>query len=164
MWALPGTGETPSRSSQWCRSGVAPRRAGRSADADRQSSTGLVGSLRDPTSRTRRDDREYRRYVREGQRRPRGCVARRMQTDFHHGLAGLRQFLPAPRLRQRPARRSERADLHVATRLQIEQPCELDNEGSPEDLLAREGRCVTSVVVDQEQAGVAAVEQRQTDV
>src|SRR5688572_29921298 len=55
----------------------------------------------------RRDDREYREYVeprlhaalarrlrtpsssfesREGQRRERGCIARRMQRGFHHGL------------------------------------------------------------------------------
>ena len=37
-------------------------------------------------SGTRRDDREYGLYLKEEQRRPRGCVARRMQTDFHHGL------------------------------------------------------------------------------
>ncbi len=37
-------------------------------------------------SRARRDDREYRLYLMEDQRRPRGCIARRMQTDFHHGL------------------------------------------------------------------------------
>ncbi len=35
-------------------------------------------------SRARRDDREYRLYLMEEQRRPRGCIARRMQTDFHH--------------------------------------------------------------------------------
>src|SRR5437762_14293227 len=50
---------------------------------------------------TRRDDREYREYLREEQRsqRPgppprvfqrggveRGCIAGRMQLDFHHGL------------------------------------------------------------------------------
>ena len=39
-------------------------------------------------SRARRDDREYRLYLMEEQRRPRGCIARRMQTDFHHGLLG----------------------------------------------------------------------------
>ena len=37
-------------------------------------------------ARTRRDDREYRLYLTEEQRRPRGWIARRMQTDFHHGL------------------------------------------------------------------------------
>ncbi len=36
--------------------------------------------------RARRDDREYRLYLREEQRRPRGCIARRMQPDFYHGL------------------------------------------------------------------------------
>jgi hypothetical protein len=35
---------------------------------------------------TRRDDREYREYLREEQRSQRGCIARRMQPDFHHGL------------------------------------------------------------------------------
>jgi hypothetical protein len=34
----------------------------------------------------RRDDREYREYLREEQRSRRGCIARRMQPDFHHGL------------------------------------------------------------------------------
>jgi hypothetical protein len=41
----------------------------------------------------RRDDREYREYLREEQRSQRGCIARRMQLDFHHGLldkAGLK--------------------------------------------------------------------------
>ena len=37
-------------------------------------------------SRARRDDREYRLYLTEEQRRPRGGIARRMQTDFQHGL------------------------------------------------------------------------------
>ncbi len=40
-------------------------------------------------SRARHDDREYRLYLMEEQRRPRGCIARRMQTDFHHGLLGI---------------------------------------------------------------------------
>ena len=49
-------------------------------------------------SRTRRDDREYGLYLKEEQRRPRGCVARRMQTDFHHGLLGqARQRRPLGR-------------------------------------------------------------------
>ena len=34
----------------------------------------------------RRDDREYREYLSEEQRSQRGCIARRMQPDFHHGL------------------------------------------------------------------------------
>ena len=42
----------------------------------------------------RRDDREYREYLSEEQRSRRGCIARRMQPDFHHGLLGrLSQFL-----------------------------------------------------------------------
>jgi len=35
---------------------------------------------------TRRDDREYREYLREEQRSQRGCIAGRMQPEFHHGL------------------------------------------------------------------------------
>ena len=35
---------------------------------------------------TRRDDRAYREYVREEQRSQRGCIAGRMQLEFHHGL------------------------------------------------------------------------------
>jgi hypothetical protein len=38
---------------------------------------------------TRRDDREYREYLREEQRSQRGCIAGRMQLDFHHGLLAL---------------------------------------------------------------------------
>jgi hypothetical protein len=34
----------------------------------------------------RRDDREYREYLSEEQRSQRGCIASRMQPDFHHGL------------------------------------------------------------------------------
>src|SRR2546428_2738144 len=34
----------------------------------------------------RRDDREYREYLSEEQRSRRGCIARRMQPEFHHGL------------------------------------------------------------------------------
>src|SRR6266487_3001434 len=49
-----------------------------------------VASHRDGrgASRARRDDREYREYLREEQRSPRGCIACRMQPDFHHGLLG----------------------------------------------------------------------------
>ena len=35
---------------------------------------------------TRRDDREYREYLREEQRSQRGCIAGRMQAEFHRGL------------------------------------------------------------------------------
>src|SRR5438093_497358 len=38
---------------------------------------------------TRRDDREYREYLREEQRSQRGCIGGRMQLEFHHGLLGL---------------------------------------------------------------------------
>jgi hypothetical protein len=34
----------------------------------------------------RRDDREYREHLSEEQRSQRGCIAGRMQPDFHHGL------------------------------------------------------------------------------
>jgi hypothetical protein len=37
-------------------------------------------------SLARRDDREYREYLSEEQRSQRGCIARRMQPEFHHGL------------------------------------------------------------------------------
>src|SRR5439155_1972563 len=36
----------------------------------------------------RRDDREYREYLREEQRSQRGCIAVRMQMELHHGLLG----------------------------------------------------------------------------
>jgi hypothetical protein len=35
---------------------------------------------------TRRDDREYREYLREEQRSQRGCIAGRMQPDLPRGL------------------------------------------------------------------------------
>src|SRR5919109_151457 len=41
-------------------------------------------------SLARRDEREYREYLTEEQRRQRGCIARRMQPGFHHGLLGSR--------------------------------------------------------------------------
>jgi hypothetical protein len=46
----------------------------------------------------RRDDREYREYLSEEQRRRRGCIARRMQPEFHHGLPapGLATAQPTP--------------------------------------------------------------------
>jgi len=34
----------------------------------------------------RRDDREYREYLREEQRRQRGCIAVRLQMELHRGL------------------------------------------------------------------------------
>ena len=49
----------------------------------------------------RRDNREYRTYLRAEQRRQRGCIARRMQRHLHHGLLGFeRSSTPgAPRAR-----------------------------------------------------------------
>jgi len=52
----------------------------------------------------RRDDREYREYLSEEQRSQRGCIARRMQPDFHHGLLG-------PEHINRGARRTRRGAL-----------------------------------------------------
>jgi PadR family transcriptional regulator, regulatory protein PadR len=49
---------------------------------------------------TRRDDREYREYLREEQRSQRGCIAGRMQLEFHHGLLG-------------PAHQISSASLHI---------------------------------------------------
>src|SRR2546427_7293872 len=46
----------------------------------------------------RRDDREYREYLSEEQRSRRGCIARRMQPDFHHGLLALRRYRGDQRL------------------------------------------------------------------
>src|SRR5712691_7029187 len=37
----------------------------------------------------RRDDREYRKYLREEQRSQAGCSAGRMQPEFRHGLLAL---------------------------------------------------------------------------
>src|SRR5919106_6434285 len=56
-----------------------------------------VASHRDGrgASRARRDDREFREYLREEQRRPRGCIARRMQPDFHHGLLSYTRAVPS---------------------------------------------------------------------
>ena len=36
----------------------------------------------------RREEQEYREYLRDEQRRQAGCIAGRMQWDFHHGLPG----------------------------------------------------------------------------
>jgi hypothetical protein len=44
-------------------------------------------------SLARRDDREYREYLSEEQRRQRGCIARRMQPDFYHGLLAFLNLL-----------------------------------------------------------------------
>jgi protein ImuB len=38
--------------------------------------------------RSRREEGEYREYSTDEQRRAPGCIARRMQRDFHHGLLG----------------------------------------------------------------------------
>ena len=71
----------------------------RTASADRRS---LAARGESPASHrgrrgaplARRDDREYREYLREEQRRQRGCIAGRMPVDFHHGLLGAGGFNP----------------------------------------------------------------------
>src|SRR5712692_3959036 len=65
----------------------------------------------------RRDDREYREYLSEEQRSRRGCIARRMQPDFHHGLLGEhvrhdRRDEPADREARRQPRRVDARRLH----------------------------------------------------
>jgi hypothetical protein len=45
----------------------------------------------------RRDDREYRESLSEEQRRRRGCIACRMQPDFHHGLLWATSSKHGPR-------------------------------------------------------------------
>ena len=54
--------------------------------------------------RARRDNGEYCTYLRAEQRRQRGCIARRMQRHWHHGLSGPAPVRgPAPRVRaERP--------------------------------------------------------------
>src|SRR6476659_2208287 len=39
--------------------------------------------------RSRREEGEYGQYSSDEQRRAAGCIARRMQRDFHHGLLGV---------------------------------------------------------------------------
>ena len=84
---------------------------------------------------TRRDDREYREYLREEQRSQpeaptartvrrgveRGCIAGRMQRDFHHGLlgddtkppsGGGQPFVAGPERVARRDRRCEQVDVN----------------------------------------------------
>ena len=78
----------------------------------------------------RRDDRAYRGYVREEQRGQAGCIARRMQPDFHHGL--LAQLAQRPRTsgclgsRRSDSRKAAAAPARVA-------------EGEPREAEAVEG-------------------------
>jgi hypothetical protein len=62
--------------------------------------------------RARRDDREYREYLSEEQRRPRGCLARRLQPDSTAGCWGRRIKRASPRRsflhRRRPDREGSR--------------------------------------------------------
>src|SRR5712692_1888708 len=54
----------------------------------------------------RRDDREYREYLSEEQRSRRGCIARRMQPDFHHGLLELVKKYDVERRTRRTRRKT----------------------------------------------------------
>jgi diphthine-ammonia ligase len=45
-----------------------------------------LAEVRTHGARTKADDREYREYLSEEQRRRRRCIARRMQPDVHRGL------------------------------------------------------------------------------
>src|SRR2546427_3989148 len=69
----------------------------------------------------RRDDREYREYLSEEQRSRRGCIARRMQPDFHHGLLGVERWTH-PDV-ERPHRRRRR----LWSRLYVERSRELQS-------------------------------------
>ena len=61
----------------WARSRLAVRGASGARHRDGRGAT-----------MARRDNREYRPYLRAEQRRQRGCIARRMQRHLHHGLLG----------------------------------------------------------------------------
>src|SRR5688572_1496312 len=87
------TGLSPSNSAtnEWCAGSAAvSTRITAAARAPRTLAArgGSPASHRDERGArlARRDDREYREYLREEQRRQAGCIARRMQRDFHHGL------------------------------------------------------------------------------
>src|SRR5688572_18531036 len=69
----------------------------------------------------RRDDREYREYLREEQRSQRGCIARRMQPGFHPGLLSSRRARAARHLLLR-GREHVRAGLEAPPlrRLQVD--------------------------------------------
>ena len=81
----PGRDAHPSTGSAARGESLASHRDGRGASRARRD-TG-VPDARFP-ARWGGGDREYREYLREEQRRRRGCVARRMQPDFHRGLSG----------------------------------------------------------------------------
>ena len=72
------------RQSGECQPGIGPGRGGGTLAARGES----LASHRDGRGAppARRDDREYREYLSEEQRSRRGCIARRMQPDFCHGL------------------------------------------------------------------------------
>src|SRR5206468_5537107 len=68
---------------------LADRRPHRTGAVDPLAARGESSALhrgRRGAPMTRRDDRAYREYVREEQRSQRGCIAGRMQPEFHHGL------------------------------------------------------------------------------
>ena len=85
----------------------------------------------------RRDDREYREYVSEEQRRRRrgcrrgsrvgvgrGCIARRMQPDFHHALLARAAFTVARPLLERVLALGTCRTLYRSAQGAIEEPFE----------------------------------------
>ena len=72
---------------------------------------------------TRRDDREYREYLREEQRNQRGCIAGRMQLEFHRGLPGSARWWQA---RARGGRDGRAA----SWRFPIQTTCTIGRDGS----------------------------------
>ena len=59
----------------------------------------------------RRDDREYREYLREKQRSQPGCIAVRMQMELHHGLSKLARH-PASPIAEATSRHGDPLDLN----------------------------------------------------
>jgi len=59
---------------------------------------------------TRRDDRAYREYVREEQHSQRGCIAGRMQLEFHHGVLAHEMRLPKCNHEDAKTRRTREED------------------------------------------------------
>ena len=60
---------------------------------------------------------QYREYLREEQRSQRGCIAGRMQLEFHHGLLGpVRQTDAAVERKGREGRKETRTALHEGRR------------------------------------------------
>ena len=66
----------------------------------------------------RREEEEYRAYSTEEQRRQTGCLARRMQRDFHRGLLGILMVVVATAtVDAQPSRRPLSPAGHSATQI-----------------------------------------------